>query len=563
VEARPLNQKPRGTKVDHEQHLNGQAKRAFPDGSIYLFQPGYAGGNARSHEAFWAGALLPGSRLQGKLTRVTCYGMSLLANAFNQGFCHSLNLRLAFEHGERSRLDGKRRINPYHRKEGKGDQLWEHWNHGFDGDADKRIDFFVMLHDDVVPDDGWVEVLHGELRRNGADLLSAVVPFKDGRGLTSTGIGIPGPERHLLRRLALAEVFALPETFTAADCGYPGHALLANTGCWIVRLDLPCFRQRNPDGSLKLRFNIEDKVVFNEGLNQWQVQTVSEDWLFSFDFQELGGKVACTRKVKLSHVGAMIYDNRSPDWGVWNTDKESAHHFGGKPVNGAELPGEAEGVPVVATGWSKEYPEVRGWFKDIEGELLADLADGKEVLEIGSFCGLSTLWLLRTARKVHCVDTFDGRGTPILGGTFEEFAANLERRCPDKCDSAHVAVYRAESADVLPKLAAKGAAFDLAFIDGAHDEASVEADTENALKVLKPGGLLAFHDFGSEDHPEVSNVVGRLLLSKGAELLAVSGMLAVVDPAPMLEKEKIENEAVDADAASLHAIAGLEGDNVP
>lgn len=53
---------------------------------------------------------------------------------------------------------------------------------------------------------------------------------------------------------------------------------------------------------------------------------------------------------------------------------------------------------------------------------------------------------------------------------------------------------------------ALGAPFDLAFIDGDHTSAYVESDTRNALSVLKPGGVVVWHDY--EWRP-VSRVLDR------------------------------------------------------
>ena len=41
----------------------------------------------------------------------------------------------------------------------------------------------------------------------------------------------------VLRRITLTEASRLPTVFSAADCGYPNQALLANTGCWVCRFD--------------------------------------------------------------------------------------------------------------------------------------------------------------------------------------------------------------------------------------------------------------------------------------------------------------------------------------
>ncbi|MFN3420404.1 MAG: class I SAM-dependent methyltransferase [Armatimonadota bacterium] len=37
---------------------------------------------------------------------------------------------------------------------------------------------------------------------------------------------------------------------------------------------------------------------------------------------------------------------------------------------------------------------------------------------------------------------------------------------------------------------------DFVFIDGAHDYESVRKDTENALKIIRPGGVIVWHDYG-------------------------------------------------------------------
>jgi predicted O-methyltransferase YrrM len=50
-----------------------------------------------------------------------------------------------------------------------------------------------------------------------------------------------------------------------------------------------------------------------------------------------------------------------------------------------------------------------------------------------------------------------------------------------------------------------GGPFDLIFIDGSHEEKYVRSDSENALKHLRPGGIILWHDYGL--FPAVSRVV--------------------------------------------------------
>lgn len=57
-------------------------------------------------------------------------------------------------------------------------------------------------------------------------------------------------------------------------------------------------------------------------------------------------------------------------------------------------------------------------------------------------------------------------------------------------------------------------AYDLIFIDGAHSESYVLSDTEKALAMIRPGGIIVWHDYRFPDQPEtmgVCAVLDRLL----------------------------------------------------
>lgn len=177
---------------------------------------------------------------------------------------------------------------------------------------ERPIRYVAMIHDDIRPADGWLDTLVGELERTDADMVSAVVPIKDHRGLTSTGVDDTGDEWNP-RRLSMTEAFMLPETFGDADLGFP---VLLNTGLWVARFDRPwvervCFRQcdkieRMPDGS-------------------FVPQTRPEDWDFSRQLRSLGCKIVATRKVKLTHERSE-WHNAAP-WGKWQSDEDT-----GKPL---------------------------------------------------------------------------------------------------------------------------------------------------------------------------------------------------------------------------------------
>lgn len=62
---------------------------------------------------------------------------------------------------------------------------------------------------------------------------------------------------------------------------------------------------------------------------------------------------------------------------------------------------------------------------------------------------------------------------------------------------------------------------DFFFIDGAHSYEYVRSDTLNALKCCRPGGIIAWHDFGRVGTAGVSRWI--LELSKEREIYAVAG----------------------------------------
>jgi hypothetical protein len=173
---------------------------------------------------------------------------------------------------------------------------------------------FAMLHDDVCTAPDWLSILYQELLATDADIMAAVVPIKDDRGLTSTAIETD--DLWNPRRLTLAEVFALPATFSRPD-------LLLNTGCWLCRLDRPWVRRtalNNPD-RLLVSFRQQNRIVRSHD-GRWGAETISEDWDFSRQVRAAGGtKLYATRKVSLYHERPEFH-TRHP-WGRWRLDENS------------------------------------------------------------------------------------------------------------------------------------------------------------------------------------------------------------------------------------------------
>lgn len=177
------------------------------------------------------------------------------------------------------------------------------------GDAD----YFVMLHSDIGPQAGWIDILWREMSQHKADLISAISPIKDDSHRTSTAIG--GPDPWFPRRfIKTVHHDILPTTFGIDDIPHaPDEVLLVNTGCMMLdmrrtwwgvptsggpggegfafefRTRIATVPEQQPDGTIR-RVRI--------------AQFAPEDWLMSRHVAEHGGKVMATWAVELEHRGA-------------------------------------------------------------------------------------------------------------------------------------------------------------------------------------------------------------------------------------------------------------------
>lgn len=127
-------------------------------------------------------------------------------------------------------------------------------------------------------------------------------------------------------------------------------------------------------------------------------------------------------------------------------------------------------------------------------ELLAPFVGkpSQTFLEIGSFEGQSALWLCKNVLTgpgsgLYCIDPFDA-----YDDQQEVFRANTSG-----CRNLHVRVGRSQT--VLPRF--EEGLFDLVYVDGGHDPASVLHDAVNAHRITKPRGWILFDDYTWPDAP--------------------------------------------------------------
>jgi hypothetical protein len=152
-------------------------------------------------------------------------------------------------------------------------------------------------------------------------------------------------------------------------------------------------------------------------------------------------------------------------------------------------------TPLKADNWQ----DVPGWLTPAEGGKLAELAAGKDVVELGAWCGRSTCAMSPSARTILSVDGFTGDADTGPADTLTAFLAYTN-------SLANVSHYVGRFEDGLPAIA-DGCA-DLVFIDGQHDANSVERDSRIAQRLLRPGGTVAYHDYTYESVREGSARVG-------------------------------------------------------
>ena len=118
-------------------------------------------------------------------------------------------------------------------------------------------------------------------------------------------------------------------------------------------------------------------------------------------------------------------------------------------------------------------------------------------LEIGSFQGRSTVWLLENiltddTSKITCIDTFEGSEEHItnfsehIKNLYDVFMHNISK-FKDK-----VIIKKNKSQIILKQLIET---YDFIYIDGDHKASSVLEDAVLSFSLLKSGGIMIFDDY--------------------------------------------------------------------
>lgn len=156
---------------------------------------------------------------------------------------------------------------------------------------------------------------------------------------------------------------------------------------------------------------------------------------------------------------------------------------------------------------------IPGWMEADELRWLADRArQSAIVIEVGSWKGRSTRALAdHCAGVVYAIDSWngpclreDGSAHPLVTEVSLDFARNLR----DHLDTGRVIAAQEPSRTALARLQAElGPVADLVFIDGDHRYQACVEDIAAALLLLRPGGVVAGHDFTNAQWPGVARAV--------------------------------------------------------
>lgn len=227
---------------------------------------------------------------------------------------------------------------------------------------------------------------------------------------------------------------------------------------------------------------------------------------------------------------------RDQKYGKWPIAKAAPEDIDPIFESGAMGPSKETGIHFVG-----DY-RVFGGISDFETWVMCNLAKKADaIFEFGTCTG-KTSWLLAANAPQATITTLTlhpddlrsykaGRGDNEKAGrgalvesrfsTFYYQGTDAEKRITQLFGDS-------KELDERP-LARK---FDLVFVDGSHARSYVESDSKKALAMVKPGGLVLWHDYrGPRREKDVFQVLNRL--AKQIPLVHIDGTCLVAHRAPV------------------------------
>lgn len=182
--------------------------------------------------------------------------------------------------------------------------------------------------------------------------------------------------------------------------------------------------------------------------------------------------------------------------------------------------------------------QIEGWLEEDEADVLlaaatravSDLPTPHTLVEVGSYCGRSTVVLGSVARaldpaaRLHAIDPHDGRvgaadrSVVVTAPSLDKFKRNI------------AAANLESTVEVVQQLSYEvdwHAPISLLFIDGLHDYANVARDFQHFAAHVVAGGYVAFHDY-ADYYPGVKALVNEVLAAGEYDLIGGARTLIVL-----------------------------------
>ena len=175
--------------------------------------------------------------------------------------------------------------------------------------------------------------------------------------------------------------------------------------------------------------------------------------------------------------------------------------------------------PVYGSGAMKG---IDGWFSEDEGRWYARFARaqrGGVLVEVGSWKGRSTSFIgaICNANRTRlvCVDHWRG-SNDLLADRYAAALAveDVEQTFRRNMTELGIVVEVIAEPSVVAAARFEPHSVDRVFVDAAHDKPSVAEDLRVWSERLRPGGILAGHDYDPK-HAEVRAAVDEFALAKG------------------------------------------------
>lgn len=171
-----------------------------------------------------------------------------------------------------------------------------------------------------------------------------------------------------------------------------------------------------------------------------------------------------------------------------------------------------------------------------------------EIAEIGSWKGKSTVALALAVRQrggtetIYAIDHHEGSTEQkgiieTEGSTWDAFRATIE--AAGISDLVHP--LKMDSAEAARWLTDRGVELKFAFLDGSHEEEDVLQDIRLMLPLLKPGGIMAFHDARPQGRRPGVYRAYKTVFGDQAEEIGWGGsvlLIRVPDPRAVIERDR-------------------------